>query len=328
MVPAVNQEIAFSIVKRTSTTGVPMQILSDLEGCYGTAINDGGVVAGACGNYPTSPFAWFPDLGRIDLDFRGAAQDINNSGDVVGYRHVDSGGFRPFLWRRGARRLDLPTPGVAHAISDRGVVVGGTEDGFGNPSPYKWSREGGFVLLEADTALPRYFYDPLVAVDITNGGRIAGLAGFPWGERPVFWLPFDGFIDTSGPYGPWYDYMIVEAINERNEILALVADPATDSSYVYVLSPKRGIISVAPGSHRRWPAGIDDQGVVAGTYQTEGGMPGGPTHAFVWNQGQTIDLGTLGGENSWADAINERGTVLGRAQDERNNWHMVIWRTR
>jgi uncharacterized membrane protein len=57
-------------------------------------------------------------------------------------------------------------------------------------------------------------------------------------------------------------------------------------------------------------------------------MQSGPRHAFMWDRGETIDLGTLGGQYSYASAINERGWVVGVAQDEANRSQMVIWRTR
>jgi probable HAF family extracellular repeat protein len=65
------------------------------------------------------------------------------------------------------------------------------------------------------------------------------------------------------------------------------------------------------------PNGINDAGVVAGISET-GAVD--PTfdfppefHAVVWKDGRIIDLGTFGGTLSYANAINDRGQVVGFA---------------
>ena len=66
---------------------------------------------------------------------------------------------------------------------------------------------------------------------------------------------------------------------------------------------------------------INERGQIAGSHR----------HAFLWQDGQMRDLGTLGGKSSEAVAINERGQVAGRAYTERKDSggyaleHAFLW---
>jgi probable HAF family extracellular repeat protein len=64
------------------------------------------------------------------------------------------------------------------------------------------------------------------------------------------------------------------------------------------------------------PQGINDMGVIAG--QSENGVIDPlvgliETRAVIWKDGEIIDLGTFGGNESMADSINNRGQVVGFA---------------
>jgi hypothetical protein len=50
-------------------------------------------------------------------------------------------------------------------------------------------------------------------------------------------------------------------------------------------------------------------------------------HAFAWRDGQMYDLGTLGGRDSEARAINAAGHIVGMAQTASGEAHATLWRT-
>jgi probable HAF family extracellular repeat protein len=56
---------------------------------------------------------------------------------------------------------------------------------------------------------------------------------------------------------------------------------------------------------------------VAGTAQADIRVPSGY---------RLVDLGTLGGESSYASAINDRGHVVGSSQVSDGSWHGFLWR--
>src|SRR5262249_3145644 len=76
-------------------------------------------------------------------------------------------------------------------------------------------------------------------------------------------------------------------------------------------------LGVLPGGDASTAAWISDTGLIAG--QAENGavdplLPGFPEiRAVLWKHGKAIDLGTLGGNESSAFSVNNRGQVVGLA---------------
>ena len=66
---------------------------------------------------------------------------------------------------------------------------------------------------------------------------------------------------------------------------------------------------------------INNQGSVVGSSQV---FPG-DTHAFLYKNGEMIDLGTLGGRNSIASAINDDEVIAGSSETASGETHATIW---
>jgi probable HAF family extracellular repeat protein len=60
--------------------------------------------------------------------------------------------------------------------------------------------------------------------------------------------------------------------------------------------------------------------------QIVGAFGSSVTHAFLWENGQMVDLGTLGGLTSDASAINSSGHVVGHSRDSMNRQRATLWK--
>lgn len=99
------------------------------------------------------------------------------------------------------------------------------------------------------------------------------------------------------------------AINARGDVLALVTLPGSEISVLW---------------HRRSKTVLPDGATALNDRdQVVGNSPA--AHAFLWQDGRTTDLGTLGGKTSSALAINARGEVIGTSDTSDGAVHAFLW---
>jgi len=68
------------------------------------------------------------------------------------------------------------------------------------------------------------------------------------------------------------------------------------------------------------PSALNDSDVVVGD-----GTVGGEIHGFVWERGVLTDIGSLGGSETHAWAVNARGQVVGAATTAAGAEHAILW---
>lgn len=106
---------------------------------------------------------------------------------------------------------------------------------------------------------------------------------------------------------------------------SLMAACAAAATLVQAAGPhyRIHILEGQSGEIRYYPVDINNAGAVAGTRHVGDGSPG---QAFLYQDGVVRMLGTLGGLDSYAAGLNERGDVTGNSGVSNNEWRGFIYR--
>jgi probable HAF family extracellular repeat protein len=230
--------------------------------------------------------------------------------------------FMPLLLVQGAAAQPRPDGqarnGAHHhyQMIDLGTFGGPTSSVTGEPTQ-KVINNAGVIVGGSDTALPTPepdCYNPIFKPDCFI------IHAFAWRA---------GHLKDLGTL-PGGNYSFALEINERGRIVGASEtdriDPATgEPEFHAVLWENDRILDLGSlGGTASFAEVLNNHGQVVGN--SLNGVPdplsimglGGnltltQTHGFIWQDGKMRDLGTLGGPDSWANFINERGQVAGAA---------------
>jgi probable HAF family extracellular repeat protein len=229
--------------------------------------------------------------------------EINDRGEAAGTAFID-GRARPVLWHDGEVDVMVPPSGAdagARAISERGEIVG--------VPAFRW-KDGVWTDLPAPPGVTGG-----QARDVNERGQVIGFFSpqQPGAGDFVAWQRDNSIVlsPTTGGTVP-----IPVDINNRGEAATgqLAAFRWTIGGDLTLLGDLGGGFAAAQA--------INDRGEVAGTSATADHFD----RAYLWRDGSMVDLGTLGGPNSFMGefgandlvplrfALNERGHVVGRSE--------------
>jgi len=256
-------------------------------------------------------------LGTLGGSF-SRARSINNNGQIVGESYTSGGVEHGFSWQSGAIS-DLGTSGGIRSramdLNSQGHAVGWSNNASGTTSPALW-KDGQINEL------------PTLG---TAGGGAWGIndhdavVGNAYVASAVYHAALwgDGNVTDLGTLGGTYS--IAYDINLNGQIVG-GADDSSGKQKACLWSDG-DVINLGNLSNGTWDTarGINNQGQVI-----LWGKPQGSTnnHAGLWGGGaqdEVIDLGTFGGEESWAYGLNNAGSVVGRAEFELGNYHAFVY---
>ena len=285
------------------------------------------------------PTATIEDLGTLGGN-SSIGLGINAAGNVTGSSFVSStdphfGGMHAFRFVDGLGMVDLGAfqPGnVAEGdgINSSGFVVGGSIWSDGVIRAFHVNA----ILTFRDLGTLGGEYSR--ARDINDAGVVTGEASNASGAvRAFVWTVADGMRDLGTLGG---SRSAGFSINQSGQVAGESTVGGGTAMVAFRFTEGVGMISLGTlsGGATSSARGINDNGQVVGESDT--GLVTEPfgqfqgfhdlfgTHAFLWTEGSgMVDLGNLGGGQSSALAINNKGMVVGTSTVTNGTTRAFVW---
>ncbi len=214
----------------------------------------------------------------------------------------------------------VPAPGgwsiQGRALNDKGRFVGsyGSNGPHSHAWAWRWTPEDGLVELPFAPGTAS------VAADIDDDGRIVGWYRPAGGHDTAFLYDGSKVIDLPSPApGEWSR---ARAISDAGDIVGSWSD--VNGTFAVLWRDGRAIDVHADLRQPHSEAlDVNDAGQVTGWMNYDSPI------AFVWQEGQVVELPVPGGTTSRGRAINNRGQVLVWGliprPDGSTSWRSFVW---
>ncbi|HLF55747.1 MAG TPA: hypothetical protein VI942_02765, partial [Thermoanaerobaculia bacterium] len=191
------------------------------------------------GSLGAHAFLYSDAEGMIDLtpsSDTGSAADINDAGQVTGYKTASLGYSHAFRWYEGSF-VDLGVlPGFASsfgwAINATGQVAGSSSSASGNSEEFFRSIEGGGLQSLGGVG------EHNVALGINASGQVVGARGQSM-SRAVLYTDASGLQDLDSLIDPSLGWVLLRAfdINDSGQIAAQAFNNFTEQTHAVRLQP-------------------------------------------------------------------------------------------
>ena len=245
----------------------------------------------------------------------GRAFGVNDAGLVVGESAVGAAPFSQLhavVWEGGFYPTDLGTLGgnfsSAKAINNSSTIVGVSTTATDNLHAAMWVKvDGAWQILDLGTLAGG---TTAGATAISDDGTVVGSGDTPTGPHGFMWR--NGVMADIGP-------AVSQAlgVNDLGQVVG-VGDLAANHAVVW--SETGGLTDLMVTGQA---SDINGSGEVVG-YTVSPSSPN--PSAFLWTpQKARRPLGTLGGSDSYAYAINRTGVIVGLSDIATGQRHAFAW---
>jgi len=245
----------------------------------------------------------------------GRALGVNDAGLVVGESAVGvapANQLHAMVWEGGFFPTDLGTLGGtysrAEAINNSSTIVGVSTTASDNLHAAMWVKvDGTWQIFELGTLEGGTTSG---AAAISDDGTVVGSGDTPAGFHGFLWR--NGVMTDIGP-----TVSQAHGVNDLGQVVG-VGDPA--SNHAVLWSETDGLTDLMVTGEAR---DINGSGEVTG-YTLSPSSPN--PSAFLWTpQKGRRALGTLGGSESYAHAINRTGVIVGQSRNAAEQVHAFAW---
>ena len=227
------------------TNGVARDLGTLGTGSYseGWSVNNNGQVVGSSytngGSFGVHGFLYTQTGGMVDLtpnSDTGSALDINNAGQVTGYKTAAGGNYHAFRWQGGTFEDLGVLPGFAHsfgwAINAIGQVTGNSTSASGNSEQLFRSIAGGGLQNLGGTG------EHNVAWGINASGDVVGTRGNSQ-SRAMLYTDAGGLRDLNTLIDPSLGWVLLGAhdINDAGQIVGYAFNNFTVQTHAVRLQP-------------------------------------------------------------------------------------------
>jgi probable HAF family extracellular repeat protein len=186
-------------------------------------------------------------------------------------------------------------------INNAGQIIGFGANGAGNFDGFVYGN--GMLTTLGSSLIP---------IAINESGQITGTSEAS--ASNIGFLYSNGRLTTLGTLGGYYEphnripvnYSFAHSINARGQVIGRSSSPDEGEAPFFYDNGKLTALKIGNSAMAH---AINDAGSITGEFFATPGQ----FHAFLYRNGTVTDLGTLGGSQSFGNAINRADQVTGTA---------------